>query len=82
MYPQTQEERHDVQTVDLTHTYQYEESESLLLETPLFDQVGETDSLMGHLLPGRVDSDVDAPLIGQDDHSTHLDTFVWDPVAG
>jgi hypothetical protein len=49
MDPQTQEERHDVQTVDLTHTYQYEGSESLLLETPLFDQVGETDSLMGHL---------------------------------
>jgi hypothetical protein len=23
--PQTQEERHDVQTVDLTHAYQYEE---------------------------------------------------------
>jgi hypothetical protein len=54
MDPQTQEERHDVQTVDLTHTYQYEESESLLLETPLFDQVVETDSLMGHLLPGPV----------------------------
>jgi hypothetical protein len=37
MDPQTQEERHDVQTVDLTNTYQYKESESLLLETPLFD---------------------------------------------
>ena len=45
----------------------------------MFDQVGETDSLMGNLLPGPIDSDVDALLIGQDSHSTCLDTFVWDP---
>jgi hypothetical protein len=72
---QTQEERHDLETVDLTHTYQYEEIESPLLETPLFDQAVETDSLMGHLLPGPVCSDEDALLIGRDDHSmcrTHL----------
>jgi hypothetical protein len=59
----------------------YEESGSPLLETPLFDQVVETDSLMGHLLPGPVCSDEDAPLIGRDDHSTCLDTSVWDPGA-
>jgi hypothetical protein len=45
-------ERHDLETIDLTHAY--EESGSPLLETPLFDQVVETDSLMGHLLPGPV----------------------------
>jgi hypothetical protein len=66
-------------TIDPTHTYQYEESGSLPLETPLFDQAGETDSLMGHLLPGPACSDEDVPLIGQDDHSTCLDTSVWDP---
>jgi hypothetical protein len=42
MDPLIQEERHDVQTVDLTHTYQSEESESIMLETPSIDQVGET----------------------------------------
>jgi hypothetical protein len=47
----------------------------------LFDHVGETDILMGHLLPGPVDSDEDALLIGQDGHSTCLDTSVWDPGA-
>jgi hypothetical protein len=80
MDPHTQEERHDLQIVDLTHTHQYDqESESFLLETPLFDQVGGTDSLMGHLLPGPVCSDEDVLLIGQDDHSTCLDTYLWDP---
>jgi hypothetical protein len=78
---QTQEERHDLEIVDLTHTYRYEESDSPLLETSLFDQVVETDSLMGHLLPGLVCSDEDALLIGWDDHSTCLDTSVWDPGA-
>jgi hypothetical protein len=81
MDPQTREERHDVQTFDLTHTYQYQESESLLLETPLFDQVAETDSLTGHLLPRPVGNDVDALLIGRDSHSMCLDTSVWDPGA-
>jgi hypothetical protein len=44
MDPQIQEEIHDVQTVDLTLTYQHEEIESPLLETPLVEQVMETDS--------------------------------------
>ena len=34
---QTQEERYGLEIVDLTHTYQYEESESPLLEIPLMD---------------------------------------------
>jgi hypothetical protein len=72
-------ERHDLEIVDITHAY--EESGSPLLETPLFDQVVETDNLMGHLLPGPVDSDEDALLIGRDDHSTCLDTSAWDPNA-
>jgi hypothetical protein len=42
------------------------------------DQVVETDSLLGHLLPGSIYSDEDALLIGRDDHSTCLDTSVWD----
>jgi hypothetical protein len=60
--PQIQEEIYDVQTVDLTLTYQHEEIESPLLETPLVEQVMETDSLMGHLLPGSACSDEDALL--------------------
>jgi hypothetical protein len=38
----------------------------------------ETDRLIGHLLPGPTCSDEDALLIGRDDHSTCLDTSVWD----
>jgi hypothetical protein len=68
-----------LEIVDLTHTYQYEESESPLLEIPLMDQVVETDNLLGHLLPGSIYNDEDAFLIGQNDHSTCLDTSVWDP---
>jgi hypothetical protein len=34
---QTQEERHDLQIVDLTHAYQYGERGSPLLEIPLLD---------------------------------------------
>jgi hypothetical protein len=45
------------------------------------DQVVETDRLLGHLLPGSIYSDVDALLIGWDDHSTCLDTSVWDPTT-
>jgi hypothetical protein len=78
---QTQEERYVLEIVDLTHTYQYEESESPLLDIPLMDQVVETDSLLGHLLPGSIYSDDDTLLIGRDDHSTCLDTSVWDPGA-
>jgi glycerol-3-phosphate cytidylyltransferase-like family protein len=77
----TQEERYGLEIVDLTHTYQYEESESRLLEIPLMDQVVEIDSLLGHLLPGSIFSDEDALLIGRDDHSTCLDTSVWYPGA-
>jgi hypothetical protein len=76
---QTQEERYGLELVDLTHTYQYEESESPLLEIPLMDQVVEIDSLLGHLLPRSIYSDEDALLIGRYDHSTCLDTYVWDP---
>jgi hypothetical protein len=76
---QTQEERYGLEIVDLTHTYQYEESESPLLEIPLMDQVVETNNLLGHLLPGSIYSDDDTLLIGRDDHSTCLDTSVWDP---
>jgi hypothetical protein len=72
-------ERHDLERVDLTQAY--EESGSSLLETPLFGQVVETDSLMGHLLPGSVGSDGDVPLNGQSDPSTCLDTSLWDPGA-
>jgi hypothetical protein len=79
--PQIQEEIHDVQTVDLTHTDQHEEIESQLLETPLVEQIVETDRLMGHLLPGSACIDEDALFIGQDDHSTCLDTSIWDPGA-
>jgi hypothetical protein len=34
---QTQEERHDLEKVDNIHTYQYGESESPLLGSPLID---------------------------------------------
>jgi hypothetical protein len=78
---QTQEERHDLETVDLTHTYQYGERESPLLEIPLLDQVVETDSLIGYSLPGPVHSDEGALCMGRDDHISCLDTFVWDPGA-
>jgi hypothetical protein len=79
MDPQNSEEIQDVQTVDLTHTYQHEESGSLLLETPLFDQAVEINSWMGHLLLGPSCSDEGVPLIGQDDHGTCLDTSLCDP---
>jgi hypothetical protein len=70
-----------VQTIDLTHTYQHEEIESQLLETPLVKKTVETDRLMGHLLPGLACIDDDALFISQDDHSTSLDTSIWDPGA-
>jgi hypothetical protein len=81
MDPQTQEERHDLEIVGLIHTYQHEDIESPLLETPLVEQVMEIDRLMGHLLPGPTCSDENALLIGRDDHSSCLDTSVWDPGA-
>jgi hypothetical protein len=79
--PQIQEEVQDVQTVDLTHTDQHEEMESQILEIPLVEQIGETDRLMELLLPGSVCIDEDALFSGQDDHSTCLDTSIWDPDA-
>jgi hypothetical protein len=75
---QTQKKRYGLEIVNLTHTYQYVESESPLLEIPLMDQVVETDSLLGQLLPRSIYSDEDAFLIGRDDHSPCLDTSVWD----
>jgi hypothetical protein len=71
-------ERYDVEKMDFTHTYQYEESDSPLFGTPLFDQTVETYNLRGDLLLGLVCSDEDSLLIGRDDHSTCLDTSVWD----
>jgi hypothetical protein len=71
--------REDLELVDLTHTYQYEESESPLLDIPLMAQVVETNNLLGHLLLGSIYNYEDALLIGQDDHSMFLDTSVWDP---
>jgi hypothetical protein len=70
-----------LEIVDLTHTYQYEDIESPLLEIPLMDQVVESSILLGHSLPGLIYSDEDALLIGRNDHSTCLDTSVWDPGA-
>jgi hypothetical protein len=74
---QTQEERYGLEIVDLTHTYQYEESESPIMGIPLMDQVVETDNLLGHLLSGLIYSDDDTLLVGWDDHSTCLDTSIW-----
>jgi hypothetical protein len=51
-------------TVELTLTYQHEESGSLLLDTPRFDQAVEIDSWMGHLVLGQAYSDEDAFSIG------------------
>jgi hypothetical protein len=77
--PQIQEEVQDVPTVDVTHTGQLEEIESQLLETPLVEQIVEDDRLMEHLLPRSVCIDEDALFSSQDDHSTCLDTTLWDP---
>jgi hypothetical protein len=79
--PQIQEEVPGVQTGDLTHIDQHEEIESQLLETPLVEQIAETDRLMEHLLLGSVCIDEDALFSNQDDHSTCLDTSLWEPGA-
>jgi hypothetical protein len=78
---QTQEEGHDWETVDLTHTYRYGERESPLLEIPFLDQVVETGNLIGYSLLGPVHSDEGALCMGRDDHISCLDTSVWDPGA-
>jgi hypothetical protein len=70
-----------LELVDETHIYQYEEHEPPLLEILLLDSIVETDRLMGYSPPGQIYSDEDALLIGRDDHSTCLDTSVWDPCA-
>jgi hypothetical protein len=49
------------------------------LETPLVEQLVEADRLMEHLLPGLACMDEDALFSSQDDHSTCLDTSIWDP---
>jgi hypothetical protein len=79
--PQTLEERHDLETVDLTHTDSHEEIESPLLETPLVEQMVDVDRFMEHLFPGLACMDEDALFSSQDDHSTCLDTPIWDPGA-
>jgi hypothetical protein len=79
--PPIQEKIQGVQTGDLTHTDQLEEIESQLLETPLVEQIVEVDRLMEHLLPGSICIDEDALFSSQDDHSTCLDTSLWDPGA-
>jgi hypothetical protein len=79
--PLIQEEVQDVHTVDFTHTDQHEEIESQLLETPLVEQIVDADRFMEHLLPGSACMDEDALFSSQDDHSTCLDTSIWDPGA-
>jgi hypothetical protein len=76
MDPQIHDEIQDVQTVDLTHTYQHEDIESQPLETPLIEQIVDADRLMEHLLPGSACIDEDALFSSQDDHSTCLDTSI------
>jgi hypothetical protein len=44
-------------------------------------KIPEDDRLMEHLLPGSVCIDEDALFSSQDDHSTCLDTSLWDPGA-
>jgi hypothetical protein len=51
------------------------------LETPLVEQIAEADRLMEHLLPRSICIDEDALFSSQDDHSTCLDTTLWDPGA-
>jgi hypothetical protein len=81
MDPQIQGETYDVQKIDLTFTHQHEEIESQILETPLVEKIVETDRLMEHLLLGSTCIDEDALFISQDEHSTCLDTSIWDPGA-
>jgi hypothetical protein len=52
-----------VQTVDLTFTYQHEEIESQIMETPLVEHIVETDTLVEHLLSRSTCSDEDALLV-------------------
>jgi hypothetical protein len=70
-----------MQVVDPTLTDQHEEIESHLLETPLVEQIVETNRFMEHLLPGSACMDGDALFSIQDEHSMCLDTAIWDPGA-
>jgi hypothetical protein len=79
--PQIQEEVQDVPIVDLTHTGQPEEIGSQLLETPVIEKFVEADRWMEPLLPGSDCVDEGALFSIQDDHSTCLDTSLWDPGA-
>jgi hypothetical protein len=67
-----------MQVVDPTLTGHHEEIESHLLETPLVEQIVDADRMMEHLLPGLACIDEDALFSSQDDHSTCLDTSLWD----
>jgi hypothetical protein len=67
-----------VQVVDPTLTDQHEEIESHLLETPLVEQIVETDRVMEHLLLGSTCINEEALFSSRDDHSTCLDTSTWD----
>jgi hypothetical protein len=71
--PPIQEQIQGVQTVDPTHTDQHEEIESQLLETPLVEQIVETDRLMEHSLPGLACIEEDA-LHDHDQEPHHLAT--------
>jgi hypothetical protein len=55
--------------------------DSQILDIPLVEKIGETDRLMGHLLLGSFYIDEDALFISQDDHSTCMETSIWDPGA-
>jgi len=52
-----------LETMDLIHSYEHEEIESPLLETPLVEKTMETYNLMGHLLLGLTCSDEDVLFI-------------------
>jgi hypothetical protein len=79
--PPIQEEIQGVQTTDPTHTDQHEGIESQILQTPLVEQMMETDRLMENLLPGLACIDEDALFSIQDDHRMCLDIAIWDPGA-
>jgi hypothetical protein len=79
MDPQIQEEIYDMQTVEITLTYQHEEIEKLLLEAPIFDPTMDIESWMGYLLLGPSYNDEDVPFIGQDDDRMCQNISISDP---
>jgi hypothetical protein len=76
--PLIHEDIQGLHIVDLTHTDQPEDIESQFLETPLVEKIVVADKLMGHSLPRLACIDEDAHFSSQDDHSTCLDTSIWD----